>query len=151
MEVPFLADLDVLATEFTSPDENRTRDMRSAWKEYLLTRLPPHSEIQIKNFMRVVSVQGRVGDEDEEGRTSKLTAVTVPLTPDKIESIFAYARGCLSSVSRRASLERWVCARAYESDVFFVIPYVAFLAHMRRTSVFISSALRVVPLVQCAS
>ena len=91
-EVPLLCDPDRPLASFTARDGgNEARDMRAAWKEYHRTRIPAAAETQIKNFMRIVSAQGRVFREDDEESRPKMDVVTVQLSSQSIASILQQA------------------------------------------------------------
>ena len=67
-------------------------NIRSAWKEYHRSRLPPAFQIQVKNFMKAVFAEGRAGNEDDEdNRNKKMGVVTCPLTTDEIDKVLAKA------------------------------------------------------------
>ena len=91
VDVPHLVDLDITASEYMKADSEKTRDMRAAWKEYYLSRMPPSSEKQIKNFLKIACVQGHGNEEEEEDAKAKLEPVSVQLDPQKIADILQNA------------------------------------------------------------
>ena len=91
VDVPHLVDLDQTVTEYMKADGEKTRDMRAAWKEYYLSRMPPSSEKQIKNFLKIACVQGHINEDEDEDAKAKLEPVSVQLTPQKIAHILQNA------------------------------------------------------------
>ena len=91
VDVPHLVDLDQTVTDYMKADGEKTRDMRAAWKEYYLSRMPPSSEKQIKNFLKIACVQGHGNEEEEEDAKAKLEPVSVQLDPQKIADILQKA------------------------------------------------------------
>ena len=91
VDVPHLVDLDQTVTEYMKVNGEKTRDMRAAWKEYYLSRMPPSSEKQIKNFLRIACVQGHGNEEENEDAKAKLEPVSVQLDPQKIADILQNA------------------------------------------------------------
>ncbi len=105
VDVPYLADLDVLAEDWqrlqnTSKTETvlphaaqgATRDMRRAWKQYYLSRVPAPFASQVTNFLRAVCAEGRNNEiDDEDKRATRLDSVTCSVTKDDVSRILEKA------------------------------------------------------------
>ena len=62
---------------------------RTAWKDYL-TRIPPTSEKQIKNFILACMAEGRNYDDDETGNsTNKMDGVTCDIDVTEVHKMLA--------------------------------------------------------------
>ena len=91
-EVPYILDLNLTLTAWESfRDTEKTdvhRNMRNAWKEYFLTRVPAAFASQVQNFVRAAFAENHnKNEDDEEGRARKLDAIVCSVTCDNIQDI----------------------------------------------------------------
>lgn len=95
-DVPYITDLDLTVAQYQSqcqvrdPEEQVTRDIRAAWKEYLMHRIPAPFTAQVVNFLRAAYAEGLNQDLDvDSGRETKLDAVTCQITSKDIDEILS--------------------------------------------------------------
>ena len=73
-------------------EQGATRDMRRAWKQYYLSRVPAPFASQVTNFLRAVCAEGRNNEiDDEDKRATRLDSVTCSVTKDDVSRILEKA------------------------------------------------------------